>query len=171
MPEDMDTIDIHRGTDVEFGQSIYEPFGISPVEPLTFGGLCVFTNVCGCAGFVADAIVGTNSSVKDGTRNVIVADYTAIDGQFPQIKDLLAIDRAVRDEVEDKKSREVADEILMLLPKSDAEIAAMIENGRRIAKNMSWDVVVNDYLLPTFERILHNTKAAQLKNAVKISRN
>jgi len=100
----MDTVDIHRGTDVEFGQSIYEPFGISPVEPLTFGGLCVFTNVCGCAGFVADAIIGTNSSPHDGTRNVIIADYIAIDGRFHEIKDLLTIDRAVRDEVEEKKA-------------------------------------------------------------------
>jgi hypothetical protein len=171
MPENMDTIDIHRGTDVEFGQSIYEPFGISPVEPLTFGSLCIFTNVSGCAGFVSDAIVGTNSSSRDGTRNVIIADYTGIDGRFHEISDLLAIDRAVRDQVEDKESREVADEILMLLPKSEAEVASMIENGRHIARNMSWDVVVTDYLLPTFEKILHAPKAVQLKNAVKISPN
>jgi hypothetical protein len=171
MPEDMEIIDIHRGTDVEFGQSIYEPFGIALVEPLTFGGLCVFTNVSGCAGFVADAIVGTNPSPRDGTRNVIIADYTSIDGQFSQIKDLLAINRAARDRVEVAESREVADEILMLLPKSNAELAAMIENGRRIAQNMSWDVVVNDYLLPTLEKILHTNNRVRLQTAVKISRN
>ncbi|MGD0552311.1 MAG: hypothetical protein ABSB25_06630 [Sedimentisphaerales bacterium] len=164
MPEDMEIIDIHRGTDVEFGQSIYEPFGIALVEPLTFGGLCVFTNVSGCAGFVSDAIVGTKPSSKDGTRNVIIADYTSIDGQFPQIKDLLAINRAARDRVEVAESREVADEILMLLPKSNAELAAMIENGRRIAQNMSWDVVVNDYLLPTLEKILHAYKTVMQRN-------
>jgi hypothetical protein len=171
MPEDMDTIDIHRGTDVEFGQSIYEPFGIALVEPLTFGGLCVFTNVSGCAGFVKDAIVGTNPSPKDGTRNVVIADYTSIDGLFPQIKDLLAINRADRDKVEVAESREVADEILMLLPKSNAEVAAMIENGRRIAQNMSWDVVVNDYLLPTLEKILHTNNPVTLKNITVNSRN
>ncbi|MGA2322984.1 MAG: glycosyltransferase [Sedimentisphaerales bacterium] len=160
MPANMDTIDIHRGTDVEFSQSIYEPFGIAPIEPLTFGGLCVFSNVSGCAGFVNDAIAGTNSSLKDGTRNVIIADYTSIDGQLADISDLLAIGRSVRDQIEAAESREVADEILMLLPKSDAEIAAMIENGHRIAKNMSWDVVVNDYLLPAFEKILHTNRSA-----------
>ncbi|MGD0596172.1 MAG: hypothetical protein ABSA64_01460 [Sedimentisphaerales bacterium] len=160
MPANMDTIDIHRGTDVEFGQSIYEPFGISPVEPLTFGGLCVFSNVSGCAGFVNDAIAGTNASTKDGTRNVIIADYTSIDDQLADISDLLAIGRNVRDQIEAAKSREVADEILMLLPKSDAEIAAMIENGRHIAQNMSWDIVVNDYLLPAFEKILHTNRSA-----------
>ena len=176
MPANMNFIDIRRGTDVEFGQSIYEPFGIAPVEPLTFGGICVFSNVSGCAGFVNDAIASTNSSSKDGTRNVIIADYTSIDGQFPDISDLLAIGRNVRDQIEAAESREVADEILMLLPKSHAEIAAMIKNGRRIAQHMSWDVVVNDYLLPTFEKILHTNKnvrrdAGRLENAVKISRN
>ena len=166
MPDNMDTIDIHRGTDVEFAQSIYEPFGISPVEPLTFGGLCVFSNISGCAGFVNDAVASVNASTKDGTRNVIIADYTSIDGQLADINDLLAIDRNVRDQIEAAESREVADEILMLLPKSDAEIASMIENGRRIAQHMSWDVVVNDYLLPTFEEILHIRKTVRSKAKV-----
>ena len=160
MPADMDTIDIHRGTDVEFAQSIYEPFGISPVEPLTFGGICVFSNISGCAGFVNDAVASVNASTKDGTRNVIIADYTSIDAQLADITDLLAIGRNVRDQIEAAESREVADEILMLLPKSDSEIASMIENGRRIAQHMSWDVVVNDYLLPTFEKILHTNRSA-----------
>ncbi len=164
VPEGTDTIDIHRGTDLEFGQSIYEPFGIAPVEPLTFGGICVFTNVCGCAGFVNEAMVGVSSSPKDGTRNVIIADYTSIDGQFPEIDNLKAIDRTVRDKIEAEKSREVADKILMLLPASKSEVAALVENGRRIAKNMSWDVVVTDHLLPTLEKIL-----LRRRNPAKIS--
>ena len=41
MPEDMEFMDIRKGADVEFGQSIYEPFGIAQLEPLTFGGICV----------------------------------------------------------------------------------------------------------------------------------
>ena len=50
MPEDMTILDIRRGTDLEFGQSIYEPFGISQLEPLTYGAVCVPTAVCGCRG-------------------------------------------------------------------------------------------------------------------------
>jgi hypothetical protein len=171
MPANMDTIDIHRGTDVEFAQSIYEPFGISPVEPLTFGGICVFSNISGCAGFVNDAVASVNASTRDGTRNVIIADYTSIDAQLADITDLLAIGRNVRDQIEAAESREVADEILMLLPKSDSEVASMIKNGHRIAQNMSWDVVVNDYLLPALEKILHTHLAVRLETAVKISRN
>jgi hypothetical protein len=185
MPEDMQILDIHRGTDVEFGQSIYEPFGISPLEPLTFGGLCVFSSVCGCAGFAADAVnsmeihrrargdrreetnnpdkIGTadsaaGSSAVDGTRNFIIADYTA-DGEYPDCESLLKIGRAERDRIEEQIAGEVADEILMLLPKSDSEVAAMIETGCRIAKNMSWDVVVGKYLLPALKKILRRQPA------------
>jgi hypothetical protein len=158
MPEDMEMLDIHRGTDVEFGQSIYEPFGISTVEPLTFGGLCVFSNVCGCASFAADAIAALDAASNDGTRNIIIADYTDTETRNAQLPELLLIDRAIRDRVEEQVSGEVADEIIMLLPKTEFEIATMIENGYRIAKNMSWDVVVRNHLLPSLEKILDKQK-------------
>ena len=61
MPADMEFLDIRKGTDVEFGQSIYEPFGIAQLEPLTFGGICVVSNVCGCAGFLRDVTGGQRS--------------------------------------------------------------------------------------------------------------
>jgi hypothetical protein len=162
MPEDMDILDIHKGTDVEFGQSIYEPFGISPVEPLTFGGLCVFSSVCGCNGFVSEAIAGLTPSSNNGTRNVIIADYTPINGKFGEISEMLGIDRAVRDEIEARVSSEVADEIIMLLPKTELELAAMIENGYRIARNMSWEVVVSNYLLPGLDKILRKSPARKV---------
>ena len=47
MPADMEFMDIRKGSDAEFGQSIYEPFGIAQVEPISFGGICIFTNICG----------------------------------------------------------------------------------------------------------------------------
>ena len=51
MPSDMEFTDIRKGSDLEFGQSIYEPFGITAVESLTFGSLCVISGVhkvCEC---------------------------------------------------------------------------------------------------------------------------
>ena len=177
MPEDMEFFDIRKGSDVEFGQSIYEPFGIAQLEPLTFGGLCVFSSVCGCSGFVSDAIAGIQPSVndpsrhsiepwQDGTKNIIVADYTAVDGQFPAVSDLVQIGRSVRDQIEHRVSSEVADEILMLLPKTETEIAAMVENGYRIAQNMSWDVVVSKYLLPSLKKILNKKQPTTIIAAV-----
>ena len=51
----MSFLDIRRGSDVEFGQSIYEPFGIAMLEPLTYGAICVISSVCGCAGQLIQA--------------------------------------------------------------------------------------------------------------------
>ena len=52
MPADMEFMDIRKGSDVEFGQSIYEPFGIAQVEPISFGGICVFSECLRLRGFV-----------------------------------------------------------------------------------------------------------------------
>ncbi len=142
MPEDMEFMDIRRGADVEFGQSIYEPFGIAQLEPLTFGGLCVVTNVCGCAGFLRDVTGGRD------VRNVVLADYTAMDDcSGADIEDLLQIDRKVRDRIEAAEGVRVAREILDRLPQNDAELERMIRDGHRLACNMSWDMVVRKYLL------------------------
>ncbi len=51
MPADMEFMDIRKGSDAEFGQSIYEPFGIAQVEPISFGGICVFTQRVRLRGF------------------------------------------------------------------------------------------------------------------------
>ena len=148
MPEKIEFLDIRRGSDVEFGQSIYEPFGIAQLEPLTFGGICVFSSVCGCSGFLRDITCG------ETVKNIIVADYTNLGMQdFTEIEDLIQIDRAVRDRIEASESEKVAMQICSRLPKNDDEIENMIQVGYELAKNMSWDVVVDDYLLKSMRKI------------------
>ena len=94
MPADMEFMDIRKGTDVEFGQSIYEPFGIAQVEPISFGGICVFSECCGCAGFVNKAAGGKP------TPNVIVADYTDLPTEGLRPEQLLSIGQPQRDQIE-----------------------------------------------------------------------
>ena len=148
MPHDMEFMDIRKGTDVEFGQSIYEPFGIAQLEPLTFGGICVFSSVCGCLGFLRD-IIGPES-----VKNVIVADYTNLEvSSYIDIEDLLQIDRLIRDRIEASQSEKVAMQICSRLPKDESEIENMVKTGYELAKNMSWDVVVNNYLLSALHKI------------------
>jgi hypothetical protein len=157
MPKDMEFMDIRKGSDVEFGQSIYEPFGIAQLEPLTFGGICVVSSVCGCAGFVRD-VAGTES-----LKNVIVADYTNLDNHnYCDIEkgvsgnaDLLKIDRSARSRIEDYVSEKVATQIIQRLAKSESEIENMIQTGYIVAKNMSWDVVVKNYFLKALQKALH----------------
>ena len=149
MPEDMEFMDIRKGSDVEFGQSIYEPFGIAQLEPLTFGGICVVSSVCGCAGFLCDV-----ANVKK-VKNVIIADYTNLGNrQYSDIEDLLQIGRTERDQIEACVSEEVAKEVIARLPRKESEIERMIETGFQLAKNMSWDVAVKDYLLVSMQKSL-----------------
>ncbi|MHC4228497.1 MAG: glycosyltransferase family protein [Planctomycetota bacterium] len=148
MPADMEFMDIRKGSDVEFGQSIYEPFGIAQIEPLTFGGICVFSSVCGCSGFLRDI---TND---EDVRNVIVADYTNLENYSQaEIEDLPQIDWPVRDHIEAIQSEKVAMQICSRLPKNESETESMVRTGHELAKNMSWDVVVKNYLLNSLRKI------------------
>jgi len=150
MPEDMEFMDIRKGSDVEFGLSIYEPFGIAPFEPLTFGGICVVSNVSGCAGFLMEVTGG------DGTRNVIIADYTDLgNNYYPDVGSLLRIDRLVRERIEHNVSEKVAMQICSRLPKNEAEIENMIQTGHRVAQNMSWEAVVKNHLLKSLKKALN----------------
>ncbi len=148
MPADMEFVDIRTGSDVEFGQSIYEPFGIAQVEPLTFGALCVVSNVCGCVGFIRRV------APPDGC-NVIVADYTTLppgvaEGDYGTA---LGIGQPQRDAVETANARRVAAEILARLPRTPEAMTHMIQTGYRTSRQMSWEVVVSDCLLPGLRRL------------------
>jgi hypothetical protein len=149
MPADVEFMDVRKGSDLEFGQSIYEPFGIAQLEPLSFGALCVVSNVCGCVGFVQRVVPADQ-------RNVVVADYTTLppgvaEGDY---RAALSIGQPQRDAVETASARRVADEILTCLPRSREALARMIETGYRISQKMSWEVVVSDYLLPGLRRAI-----------------
>ncbi len=155
MPADMEFMDIRKGSDAEFGQSIYEPFGIAQVEPISFGGICIFTNVCGCAGFVAKAAGGASP-------NVIVADYTDIPEKGLRPEQLLSIGTAQRDKLEDAVAAAVAADLIERLPRTPQEFEAFIDRGHALASQMSWDVVARDYILPGFDRALHGQRLKQV---------
>ena len=153
MPSDMEFMDIRKGSDVEFGQSIYEPFGIAQVEPISFGGICVFSNVCGCAGFV-------DKISPDPTPNVIIADYTDLPEKSLRPEQLLTIGQPQRDQIEDTVAALVASELVERLPRTRQEFEKAIDVGHRLAEKMSWDAVARDYVVPG---ILRATKASRLQ--------
>jgi hypothetical protein len=146
MPSDMEFMDIRKGSDVEFGQSIYEPFGIAQVEPISFGGICVFSECCGCAGFVTHATDGKP------TPNVIIADYTELPQKMTRSEQLMSLGQPERDAIEDTVATRVAKELIERLPRTPAEFEQFIERGYALAQKMSWDVVARDYVLPGIQR-------------------
>ncbi len=154
MPPDMEFMDIRKGSDAEFGQSIYEPFGIAQVEPISFGGICVFSECCGCAGFVNKATGGLP------TPNVIVADYTELPTKTLRPEQLLGIGQPQRDQIEDVVAEKVAKQLMDRLPRTPREFEAYIERGYALAQQMSWDAVARDYVIPGIQRA---RKAQRLK--------
>ena len=153
----MEFMDIRKGNDVEFGQSIYEPFGIAQLESLTFGGICVFSSICGCAGFVRDV------TAPESVKNIIIADYTNLDTRdYADIEDLLQIDRSVREQIEVGQSEKVAKEIVWRLAKNESEIENMIQTGYALAKNMSWDVAVKNHLLGSLQKALDKQRSQRI---------
>ena len=170
MPADMEFMDIRKGSDLEFGQSIYEPFGIAQVEPLGFGTISCVSNVCGCVGFVrrayaqlkestfvqksSDSALDSAASGAEFPPNFVIADYTRLpeDYQLHSPHDALWIDRGLRDQIEAQNSVAVARTIFERLPRSAAEAEALLHLGQALAQRMSWDVVAKEYLLPGLQR-------------------
>ena len=143
------------GTDVEFGMSIYEPFGISQLEPLTFGGICVISSVCGCAGFVRDVTCvdstpsnccGSTSARRANSgqagspqgekiRNVIVADYINLQQcGCNNIENLVQIDKTVRQKIEYCVAEQIANQIHLQLAANESEIEKMTQERLRNCK-------------------------------------
>jgi hypothetical protein len=91
---------------------------------------------------------------QESVKNVIVADYTDLEVRsYVDIEDLLQIDRSIRDRIEASQSQKVAMQICSRLPKDESEIENLIKTGYELAKNMSWDVVVKDYLWKSIQKI------------------
>ncbi len=146
MPADMTFADIRHGIDVEFGLSVYEPFGISQLEPLSFGALCLVSNVCGCVGFARKAAEG-----KMIDENVIVADFLTLPIACP-LEELKNLPASRRDEIETVESRRLAEMVIERLPRDQQTLERRIAAGYALAKKMSWEHVVEDYFLPSLER-------------------
>jgi glycogen synthase len=131
----------------------YEPFGISPLEPLCAGAVCVISSVCGCAGFVKEVANGK------GAPNVIIADYTELDGEEYTLEELLAIGQAERDPIELRVAVEVADQLMTMIPTSDAERKTMLESGSKLAAKMGWDRVFKHHLEPMLNRVVSSPQS------------
>ncbi|MHC4981844.1 MAG: glycosyltransferase family protein [Planctomycetota bacterium] len=146
MPEEVTFGDLRRGTDVEFGLSVYEPFGISQLEPLCFGAVCVVSNVCGCMGFARRAAGG--AGLDD---NIVEANFLRVP-EGMTVEQLVGMPVRQRDAIESEEAGKVARRIVKLLAREDATIERRVRDGYEIAGRMSWENVVREYFLPSLGR-------------------
>jgi glycogen synthase len=153
MPEDMELADIRRGSDVELGLSVYEPFGISHLEPLTHGGICVLSSICGCAGFIRKV---TQAQIPD---NIIIVDYVNSDAAQSSHE---PIGRGVLRRIEQQRAQDLAGEICSRLAKSEDNVKALIEQGYELASKMSWQRIAESFVLPSLQAVLRPVSAASV---------
>jgi len=151
MPEDMSFADIRRGTDVEFGLSIYEPFGISQLEPLSFGAMCVVSNVCGCLGFARRSAGGRMLG-----DNIIEADFLSLAVEPGGLDEMKNLPASRRDELETAEGKRLAQDIAERLPRDEQTLSRRIQLGYELATKMSWEHVVAEYFLPGLDRAVRN---------------
>jgi len=147
MPGASTFADLRRGTDLEFGLSVYEPYGISQLEPLSYGAICLVSNVCGCVGFARRAEQGLASDAC----NVIEADFLSVPADA-DLGRLLALSMDERDAVEAAESERLARCVAACLVQDQAVLEARIQRGYELARRMSWEHVVSEYLLPSLTR-------------------
>ena len=158
MPAEMTFGDIRRGTDLEFGLSVYEPYGIAQFEALSFGAICAATNVCGCIGF-AHKVVGADSleppppGETPTCRNIIEGNFLRAGDRT--VEQFLAMTIDDRDRIESAEGANLARALVDCLPRTDAEMQQMIEQGYQLAQKMSWEHVMDEYFLPALARVAH----------------
>jgi hypothetical protein len=148
MSADMTFRDIRAGTDAELGLSVYEPFGISQLEPLCFGGLCAVSSVCGCMGFARRA---GGPGLED---NILEADFVALPRPMGEAE-LLSLTIGQRDQIEAREARKLAEALIEKLPRDEEAMRKAIASGQELAGKMSWERVVEDYFLPSLTRVAH----------------
>ena len=154
MSADMAFADVRRGSDVEFGQSTYEPFGIAQLEPLTFGGISVVSDACGCLGFVDRASEALGA--RRHRLGCLRAEYTVLEAP-PAVS--LEIDAQTAASAEAACSRQVAAELARRLPQTEDQLSELCELGHAAASQMSWERVAAEMFLPALERARQRSAA------------
>ncbi|HUU10221.1 MAG TPA: hypothetical protein VM431_06730 [Phycisphaerae bacterium] len=149
MPEEMTFQDLRQGSDVEFGQSAYEPFGIAQLETLAFGGISVLSRACGCAELL-DRVAGAEMP-----PNVLLASYTAP----PQAGSGPVSDADAR-RIEHEVAARLARDLAARLPTGPHDFRRLLRSGWALAEKMSWQAVCREYFIPALGRCFGEDRRA-----------
>lgn len=145
VPSDATTLDLRLASDIEFGLSIYEPFGIAQIENLPYGGMPVLSSACGCL-----------MAIREHARK---GDYFPVDfikvpkGPAENLKtkhDYKNISREFRDYVEMNICAETSHDLIKFIPKNDRERRSRLASLQKTSRHLGWDHVADrvvDYVL------------------------
>ncbi|MCL1827733.1 MAG: hypothetical protein FWG20_06805 [Candidatus Cloacimonetes bacterium] len=139
LPKNTTFADFRLASDIEFGMSVYEPFGIAQIETIPFGGIAVLTRVCGSAFLIEKAFAGEKKKpfyIVDFHYNSTKEDITS--------KDLINESAEYRVTLEREKLAECANKIYKTIPVNDEERKEILEVCKKNMHKLSWEEVVKD---------------------------
>jgi len=139
-PSGMTRTQFRMAVDVEFGLSMYDAYGISQLESLGFGAICVISKVCG--------VVNALESVAEPKQylNILIADYVKY-GESLSLGSLANLSHEGKTEIECRVAETVALELLKRLPRTETERAELITKGQQLANRMSWEKLFQSQLM------------------------
>jgi hypothetical protein len=135
VPEEAEFIDLRVGSDVEFGFSIYEPFGIAQLETVPFGGMAALSSSCGCAAFLEKCLDGSPR------KNFVIFPF-ADGGSGGSGRNPASLTTEQRFEMERDLFRETAPDLFRMLPKSDEERLQFLKAVQDRLECLGWESVV-----------------------------
>ena len=138
MPAETSFFDLRLASDLEFGMSIYEPFGIAQLETLPYGGIPVVTTVCGCASLLEKTMDKSDYSLIDSTR--VPTDLAET---IKTKTDFINVSQEIRDMVETDMCRKAAPLIAASLPKSDNDRKSHFKKMQKSSQLLDWEHVAS----------------------------
>lgn len=137
VPEEADFLDLRIGSDVEFGFSIYEPFGKTQLEVLPFGGIPAVSSSCGCSYLL-----------KKRFQDLVHKPFAVIDfiggiKNYLKDADLSSISIEYRFELEKKLFTKAGKHIFMSLPKNDSERLHSLDSIQERFQCLGWEKVAS----------------------------
>jgi len=137
VPEGSEFADIRIGSDTEFGYSIYEPFGISQLETIPYGGIASLSTSCGSSFML-------QKEAKKLTRTIFhLLDFI---GKAKEVKlntDISSVTADDRFQYERKLFQTSGADFFNILPRNDQERLRGLKNIQEHLYFLSWEESVN----------------------------
>lgn len=143
--EEIDTIDLKIASDIELGISIYEPFGISHIEVLPFGGISVHSTSCGVYFFL-------EKTFKDSFKPFYALDFISI-GSPLTLETLKTINPNQRKALEELCIANNALKIFEKIPKTLKEKEIGFNQISEFVDKLSWDNVIKTCFIPQIKSL------------------
>ena len=136
VPEKATFADLRISSDMEFGFSIYEPFGIAQLETVPFGGIAALSSSCGSS-FLLKKIFSDGFS-----SNHCIIDFIGEASKMKGKASINNIDIEERFSIEKAILKNSSDTVFQLLPKSEKDRVNLLNKAQEKSPMLGWEAIV-----------------------------